>query len=155
MNITEHLTTAQAAKRAKVSRPTISRALKWGELIAIRDNAGRWMIDPAAVDEWAEKRTSVHPVQGVHRSHSVQDAPQAVDDERLERLRADLAQSREAVARLEGEAAMNKERLADLAADRDRWRAMAERLSQPEIVRPVGGGGRGGFLSRLLSRSRG
>lgn len=137
MNTTEHLTTAQAAERAQVSRPTISRALKWGELTAIRDNAGRWLIEPAAVDEWAAKRASVHPVQAVQRSHSVQDNPQTVDDERLERLRADLAQSREAIARLEGEAAMNKERLADLAADRDHWRMMAERLSQAEIVRPV------------------
>lgn len=142
---TGHLTTAQAADRAKVSRPTISRALKWGDLPAIRDNAGRWLIDPKAVDAWAEKRATVQAVHPVQRSHSVQDTPQAVDDERFERLRADLAQSREAVARLEGEAAMNKERLADLAADRDHWRAMAERLSHPEP----------GIIARLLGLGRG
>lgn len=136
-----HLTTAQAAERAQVSRPTISRALKYGDLPAIRDNAGKWLIEPDAVDAWAANRASVQPVQ---RSHSVQNAPQAPDDERLERLRDELALTRETLARVEGESAMNKERLADLTADRDRWRDMAERLSHRE-VRP-------GILSRLFGR---
>jgi hypothetical protein len=36
---------------------------------------------------------------------------------------------------------------------RDRWQAMADRLSQPEVVRPVRGGSRG-FLAWLLGRDR-
>lgn len=139
---TDLLNTAQAAARAKVSRPTVSRALKCGDLTAIRGNDGKWLIEPDAVDAWAANRASVQPVQ---RSHSVQNAPQATDDERLERLRNELALTRETLARVEGESAMNKERLADLTADRDHWRQMAERLSHAEIVR-------GGFWTRLFGR---
>lgn len=128
---TEYLTTPEAARRARVSRPTISRALKCGDLPAIRDNGGRWMIAPTDVDSWAENRANVHSVQ---RSHSVQNAPQPLDDERYEQLRTDLATSRETVARLEGEAAMNERRITDLSADRDKWREMAERLSHRQTT---------------------
>ena len=138
-----HLTTAQAAERAQVSRPTVSRALKYGDLPAIRDNAGKWLIEPDAVDAWASKRATVH---SVHRSHSVHDAPQAADDERLERLRGELAHTRETLARVEGESAMNERRMADLIAERDRWQQMAERLSHAQTVRPVS------FWSRLFNR---
>ena len=140
---TQFLSTGQAAQRAKVSRPTISRALKSGDLQAVRDNGGQWMITPDAVDAWASHRSPVQPEQ---RAHSVQNG----HEQAVEQLRADLAQSRETVARLEGEAAATQSRLADLAADRDRWREMAERLSQPEIIQTS----RGGFWVRLLGRSR-
>lgn len=66
-------------------------------------------------------------------------------DDTAERLRADLAAAREALARSEGENAMNRERIADLAADRERWREMAERLSHPEP----------GIIGRLLGLGRG
>ena len=66
----------------------------------------------------------------------------------VDRLRADLAAAREALAWAEGENAMNRERIADLAADRDRWREMADRLSQPQVVvRPRG------LLDRILGRN--
>lgn len=122
----KNLTTTQAANRAGVSRPTISRALKNAEIQAIRDNSGRWIITPEAVDAWKDDRATVHTVQ---RSNSVHSAPEVAENEQIERLKADIAATREAMARLEGEAAMNKERLADLGADRDQWRQMAERLS--------------------------
>ena len=67
-------------------------------------------------------------------------------DDLTGRLRAELAETREALARVEVESAMNKERLADLMSDRDRWRDMAERLSHAQTVRP-------GFIARLLGRN--
>lgn len=139
---TEHLTTAQAAERAQVSRPTVSRALKWGELQAIRDNAGRWLIDPKAVDAWAEKRASVHSVQGAQRSHSVHEPEKSPDYERLNALSRELAEAREALARSEGENTANRERIIDLKSERDRLLSLLE--AKPVIVR--------GFWSRLFNR---
>lgn len=134
------LTTAQAAERAQVSRPTVSRALKRGDLRAVRDNAGQWRITPEAVDAWAGERSPVHHE---HRAHSVQPDPAQIN----EQLRAELTASRETIARLEGEAAMSRERLADLSADRDRWHSIAERLSHREPARPAPG-----FIARLFRR---
>jgi excisionase family DNA binding protein len=131
-----HLTTAQAAERAQVSRPTISRALKYGDLPAIRDNAGKWLIEPDAVDAWAANRASVQPVQ---RSHTVQEREKPQDDERLNALSRELGEAREALARAEGENAANRERISDLTAQRDRLMTALE-------SRPAG------FWARLLGR---
>jgi excisionase family DNA binding protein len=45
-------TPAQAAKIAGVSRSTVSRALKEGELRGIRDNRQRWKISDENLQEW-------------------------------------------------------------------------------------------------------
>ena len=55
----------------------------------------------------------------------------------------------ERAIRAEARADAAESLLSEVRADRDHWRAMAERLSQPQIVAPVGGAG---FWSRLLSR---
>lgn len=87
------------------------------------------------------------PVPGPVPTNTTGDIPGDMSpplDDLIERLRAELATARETVARMEGEAAMNEKRIADLSGDRDRWREMAERLSHRE-VRP-------GILSRLFGR---
>ena len=54
----------QAAKRAGVSRWTISRALQAGRLLGIRDNRGRWRIESELLDAWVvEQRTVLHGEQ--------------------------------------------------------------------------------------------
>lgn len=127
---TKFLTTAEAARRARVSRPTISRALKSGDIDAIRDNSGMWKITPEAVDAWVKSRSSV---QNEQRSYSVQNAP----DERAERIAAELSDTRAALARAEGENAANRERIADLCAERDRLLTMLDaRPSAPDAVQP-------------------
>lgn len=131
----DFLTAAQAAHRAGVSRPTISRALKAGELPGIRDNSGSWRLDPAEVDAWSRHRASVHAEQRSHTAHAqVQDGL----DAQLEQVRTELVAAREQIARLEGQATAHGERLADALIDRDAWKALAERLSaRPvEIVEP-------------------
>lgn len=139
----DFLTTAQAAKRAGTSRPTVSRALKNGDLHAIRDNAGRWIITAEAVDAWAEDRSRVQDEQ---RANSVHVAPVAPSNEHLnalEQARADLTEAREKIARLEGEAGANKDRISDLMRDRDALRdALARAASHP----------RTGFWSRVFRR---
>lgn len=84
------------------------------------------------------------PVPTDTTGDTTRDMSPSIDD-LTDRLRAELAETREALARVEGESAMNKERLADLTSDRDRWRDMAERLSHAQAARP-------GFIARLLGR---
>lgn len=113
------LSPAQAAKRAMVSRPTISRALKSGELLAFRDNKARWQIKPDDLDRWVSDRAE--PVHE-HRSHTVQNTPELALREQVEQLKSDLASTREklAGATARADAAEN---------DRDAWRKQAQTLA--------------------------
>lgn len=145
----EVLTTTQAARRAKTSRPTISRALKTGDLPGNRGNDGKWLINSDDLDAWADQRSSVHDEQ---RANSVQEQQKPPDLERLNEIfrelvkaKEDLAEVRQTLARAEAENAVNRERITEISADRDHWRAMAERLSHPEP----------GIIDRLLRLGRG
>lgn len=75
-------------------------------------------------------------------------------DDTGERLRAELAATREALARAEGENAANRDRITDLTTDRDALRDALARAaaSHPEIVRPVDRGGVAGLWARLRGR---
>lgn len=105
---TSHMTPAEAAQAAGVSRWTIMRAINSHILKATRDNRNHWKIDPASL--------------AVHFPHSVRLVQNAHPDETPE-LREKLAA---AAARAEA-----AERARDQAeADRDRWRNMAENLAE-------------------------
>lgn len=137
------LTTTEAQRRAKVSRPTLSRALKSGDLPGIRDNLGRWLIEEADLDAWSGQRSRVHDERTVN---GVPEREKPSEFERLnaevKAIREDLAQARENLARLEGQASANSERIADLTAERERLLTLLEAHSRP--VR--------GFWSRLLGK---
>lgn len=142
------LTTAQAAKRAKTSRPTISRALKTGDLQGNRGNDGRWLILADDLDAWAALRSAVHDEQ---RANIVHERKKPTEIEQLnavsrdlEDAKTELAYVRERLARAEGENAANKERITDLTTQRDRLMTALE--ARPAVVA-------GGFWSRLLGRS--
>ncbi len=118
------ITPTEAAKRAGVSRPTISRALKSGDLRGIRDNGGLWRIDPDELDAWAARRAPVHHERRAHAHDSDLSA-------QLEHTKIALAA---AEARADGLAA----RLTDAQTDRDAWKAQAERIaSEARPARPV------------------
>lgn len=144
---TDILTPAQAAHHAKVSRPTISRALKSGDLPGIRDNSGAWRIMSSDLDAWKARRSSVHIEQ---RSHTVHLHTRDENGEQLEQARSALAIAREQIARLEGQATAHAERLADALADRDAWRAQAQQLSGRPIIEEVAA--KPNFFARLLRR---
>ena len=55
---------------------------------------------------------------------------------------------RERLAAAETEIRLLRERLADLGTDRDKWQAMAERLSHVEPIRTSGGGGLWDLITR-------
>ena len=142
----DFLTTAQAAQAAQVSRPTISRALKSGELHGLRDNSGAWRIKRTDLDTWLVARASVQPERRSHNAH----AQHPDYHEHLEQARDELAKAREQIARLEGQAIAHAERLADALADRDAWRAQAQQLSGRPIIDEVAA--KPSFFARLLHR---
>lgn len=131
------LTPAEAATRANVSRPTISRALKSSELRGIRDNSGRWRIESSDLDAWASER----PVfQHEQRAHSDQNS----QDEQMNGLKI-------ALSKAEARAEAAEKRAGEIGQDRDRWQTMAEALRADlaaERSRPA----RPGFFGRLLGR---
>ena len=51
----------QAAARGGVSRWTVSRALQAAQLRGMRDNRGRWRVEPEDLDTWAAEQSPVQP----------------------------------------------------------------------------------------------
>lgn len=103
-----HMSPAQAAQAAGVSRWTIMRAIKTQELKAIRDNRNHWLIAAEDFDRW--RTSTVRTVEVLHTPHT----PDAIE---MERLKAEVETER---------------RLREAAeADRDHWREMANKLAAP------------------------
>lgn len=111
LHTSTHMSPAQAAQVAGVSRWTIMRAIKSQELQAIRDNRNHWRIAPDALDRW--RAYTVRTPDAVHTLPSYQDSPEILAKLAAETARADAAE-----------------------ADRDAWRSMAEKLAD----RPKQGG---------------
>lgn len=107
--MTKRLTPAQAAKRAGVSRSTISRALKNMELIGIRGNNNRWTIAEDDLDNWS--------VNSVQNSSSGQNKEL---HEQLAKLSSEISVQSVKIEMLESQ-------IEDLKTDRDEWRTMAKR----------------------------
>lgn len=110
------LTLDKAAQRVGVSRWTVSRALQAGRLRGLRDNRGRWRVDPEALDAWAaEQGTVLHNVQDAVRSeqHSAamkHDASIKLS-EQVEALRQERDKAQLEAAILRAEADQFRERL--------------------------------------------
>lgn len=103
-----HMSPAQAAQAADVSRWTIMRGIKSHKLKATRDNRNHWRISQEDLAAWC--------------AHTVQHAASAHPDDSIE-WREKLASE---TARADA-----AERARDQAeSDRDRWRQMAEKLAE-------------------------
>lgn len=134
----ETFTPTEAAMRAGVSRPTISRALKSGELLGIRDNTSRWRVRADDLATWMEKRIAVQ----MNRSGTVHEqSKEAMNTEltqarsalteALELLRIETARAATAEARANGLA----DRLADTQRDRDAWRDQTNKaMDRPSLI---------------------
>ncbi|OCX56700.1 hypothetical protein BFP70_19485 [Thioclava sp. SK-1] len=94
------LTLGQAAKTAKRSKGTLSKALNSGAMSAEKDDSGRWQIDPSELSRWM----FANPVSG--RPESQQET---------------LLETYENSA-LSVEVKMLREQVAALVAERDRER---------------------------------
>lgn len=113
-----HMSPAQAAQAADVSRWTIMRAIKSHDLQASRDNRNQWRIAADALEDWAAH--TVRTPLTSHTSHTQETLGELREKLAAETTRADVA-----------EALLSHERkaLAATETDRDSWRAMAEKLA--------------------------
>lgn len=110
LHTSTHMSPAQAAQVAGVSRWTIMRAINAQELKAIRDNRNHWQIAPDALDRW--RAYTVRTPDASHTPHTYQDSPETLAKLAAETARADAA-----------------ERARDQAeADRDAWKKQATAL---------------------------
>lgn len=107
----------EAARIVGCGRSSIMRALTSGELKAVRDNRNSWKIAREDLLAWSSDRTE--PARSGPDLPT--DRPDAGPPDRLADQLAD-AEKRAAVA---------EARLSDAIADRDHWRALASRLSEP------------------------
>lgn len=106
-----HMSPAQAAQVANVSRWTIMRAIKSQELQATRDNRNQWRITSDALKMW--QAHSVRTPANSHTLHTPEMVAELSNKLAAETSRADVAEAL----------------LAATTADRDRWQAMAEKLT--------------------------
>lgn len=109
------LTPQQAARRAQVSRGTIMNGIKYGHLVARRDNRNRWQIAPADLSNWLSARSDIATVKAVTIDSQLLPPP----DKNLIRI-----------AVLEAELKGKDQRIADLERDRDDWKAHAQELAR-------------------------
>ena len=108
-----HISPAQAAQAAGVSRWTIMRAIKSQELQAIRDNRNQWRIAPDDLDRWRASTVRTEPDLHTPEAEKLREKLTA------ETTRADVA---------EAMLAREREALNDLRADRDAWKQQATAL---------------------------
>lgn len=133
------LSPAAAARIAGVSRSLISKEVKAGKLIAtVKNGNGHIAILEADLRDWMERRVQRNATP---RLEATDHTP---DPNELEELKAQLSEIKIAMARLEGQAEANAARITDLAADRDAWKAQAERLASE--TRPIN------FWDRIFKR---
>ncbi|WP_423831457.1 helix-turn-helix domain-containing protein [Sulfitobacter pontiacus] len=116
-----HLTPAKAAQVKRVSRSTISRALKSGELRGIRDNIGHWRIDPDDLEQWSN---TVHAQPSVHTAHRDSEPPPSAVLA-MEKMKAAL----ERLEAAEHRATVAEQRAETAEKDRDYWRDHAKELT--------------------------
>lgn len=111
LHTTSHMSPAQAAQAAGVSRWTVMRAIKSLDLQASRDNRNQWRISQEALERW--RLHTVRTGDDVHTPHTPHAESISIAEAELrEKLAAAIAR-------------------ADAAeAERDRWRAMAEKLAE-------------------------
>lgn len=102
------LSLSQAAKLTDKSKSTINRAIKTGKLSATRHEDGSYSIDPAELS----RAFDIEPLEGAKRRDTEPDGTRLL--ERISALEAMLIREREF--------------LADLKEDRDRWRQQATAL---------------------------
>lgn len=105
------------------------RALASGELPAIRDNRGRWKIDLGALDLWAGQRPVTDRTEASPEAEQARPWPDTA-------IRLAAAETR---------AEMLAAQLDELRADRDAWRAQAEKLAASRPSWP--------FFAQIFRRS--
>lgn len=91
------LTVREAVKVYRVSRPTLTKALKSGKLSGVRDGQGHWKIDPSELSRVYEPRiATVSPEPGEPLAMKEAQDPALAPQIEIERLKSavQLAEAR-------------------------------------------------------------
>lgn len=126
------LTLGQAAKAAKRSKGTLSKALTSGGISAEKDNKGRWQIDPSELSRWM----SENPLQ--NRNENQEETPLKTMGN----------------SALEVEVKMLRERVDAITAERDRERGQLVDQIEDLRARLDGAEAERGRLNALLTDQR-
>ena len=123
------LSPREAARIANVGKSTIMRAIEATQLEARRDNRNQWRIERSALDRWTMDRPGPDRDSPTDRVKTDRDSP-------LGRTRADwstlvdeLDTARLTIAQMEARLEERTALVRAAEADRDRWRALAEKLT--------------------------
>jgi len=117
-----HMSPAQAAQVADVSRWTIMRAIKSGDLQAFRDNKNQWRIKTDDLNAWL----SAHPAQCAHTVQEEVDAHPVHTPAHPNPIAQDTLE----LVRMKAELEAEKTLRATVEADRDHWRELAQKLAE-------------------------
>lgn len=126
------LTLGQAAKAAKRSKGTLSKALNSGAVSAEKDDSGRWQIDPSELSRWM----SANPIYKTPEN----------------RLEARLGTPENSA--LSVEVKMLREQIDAMIAERDRERGQLVDQIEDLRARLDGAEGERGRLNALLTDQR-
>ena len=133
-------TLGTAAKRLGVSKPTLSKYVKRGDISARKLDSGAYAIDGAELARFETNYRKAEPAPA-----AAQEAPPASVGVEAE-LRAQIDRLEAAMAKAEAEAADVKAELKEAReAEREAWRTVAQ-------IKLLEGPVRKGWLERLLGR---
>lgn len=131
------LSPREAARIANVGKSTIMRAIEATQLEARRDNRNQWRIERSALDRWTMDRPGPDRDSPTDRVKTDRDSP-------LGRTRADwstlvdeLDTARLTIAQMEARLEERTALVRAAEADRDRWRALAEKLTDRPAAPPA------------------
>lgn len=123
------LSPREAARIAKVGKSTIMRAIEATELEARRDNRNQWRIERSALDRWTMDRPGPNRDSLTDRTNTDRDSPVGRTVADWSTLADDLDKARLTIAQMEARLEERAALVRATEADRDRWRALAEKLT--------------------------
>ena len=131
------LSPREAARIAKVGKSTIMRAIEATYLEARRDNRNQWRIERTALDRWTMDRPVSDRDSPTDRVKADRDSPLGRTGADWSTLADDLDKARLTIAQMEARLEERAALVRAAEADRDRWRALAEKLTERSAASPV------------------
>ena len=131
------LSPREAARIAKVGKSTIMRAIEATQLEARRDNRNQWRIERSALDRWTMDRPDPDRDSPTDRVKADQDSSLGRTGADWSTLADDLNKARLTIAQMEARLEERAALVRAAEADRDRWRALAEKLTDRPTAPPA------------------
>ena len=131
------LSPREAARIANVGKSTIMRAIEAIQLEARRDNRNQWRIERSALDRWTMDRPGPDRDSPTDRVKADRDSPLGRTGADWSTLADDLDKARLTIAQMEARLEERAALVRAAEADRDRWRALAEKLTDRPAAPPA------------------